>query len=235
VQLSSALVGLQTRAPGSFSSVRAVPLLPSLKSCDVSSFSREANPLQSSSPPSGRPTCRSDPTSLEFLVPSTASPSEPHERTGCPFPAQVPLSGFLNLSAVSWQTRVPRPCFMPQPFLRPPFRGFPSQRSRTPLEAASSLRLVTDVPCRARRGLVTAAFPDAPHLHTVGLVPATTMSSLSTGDGSPASRSPRTSTSGSTLSASFLRFEAFFSLRVRSRRPGLPRPDGRSSLGFTPL
>jgi hypothetical protein len=32
------------------------------------------------------------------------------------------------------QARAPRPCFMPQPFLRStPFRGFPSQESRAPL------------------------------------------------------------------------------------------------------
>jgi len=40
--------------------------------------------------------------------------------------ASVPLSGFLNPSAVSWQTRVPRPCFVPQPPLIATFRAFPS-------------------------------------------------------------------------------------------------------------
>ena len=40
------------------------------------------------------------------------------------------------------QARAPRPCFMPQPFLRStPFRGFPSQESRAllPLESLSRL------------------------------------------------------------------------------------------------
>jgi len=51
-------------------------------------------------------------------------------------PASDPLPGFLSLSAVSWQTRASRPCFVPQPFLGSPFRAFPSSRSLTPLGAA---------------------------------------------------------------------------------------------------
>jgi hypothetical protein len=35
----------------------------------------------------------------------------------------VPLSGFLNLTAVSRQARVPRPCFVPQPFLKAPLQS----------------------------------------------------------------------------------------------------------------
>jgi len=46
------------------------------------------------------------------------------ERVDIPTP--VPLSGFLNLSAVSWQARVPRPYFVPQPFVIAAFRAFPS-------------------------------------------------------------------------------------------------------------
>jgi len=46
------------------------------------------------------------------------------ERVDIPTP--VPLSGFLNLSAVSWQARVPRPYFVPQPFVIATFKAFPS-------------------------------------------------------------------------------------------------------------
>jgi hypothetical protein len=38
--------------------------------------------------------------------------------------ASVPLSGFLNLSAVSWHTRASWPCFVPQPFLGSPLQSF---------------------------------------------------------------------------------------------------------------
>jgi len=38
-------------------------------------------------------------------------------RDGSSVSVAVPLSGFLNPSAVSWHTRAPRPCFMPQPSL----------------------------------------------------------------------------------------------------------------------
>jgi len=44
--------------------------------------------------------------------------------SGVSIPASVPLSGFLNLSAVSWQTRISWPYFMPQPFLRFSLQGF---------------------------------------------------------------------------------------------------------------
>jgi hypothetical protein len=51
--------------------------------------------------------------------------------------APAPLSGFLNLSAVSWQAQASRPCFMPQPFLGfLPSESSPRRRSLTPLEAA---------------------------------------------------------------------------------------------------
>jgi hypothetical protein len=55
--------------------------------------------------------------------------SEPHTEAGRPRPTSVPLSGFLNLSAVSWQRRVLRPCFVPLPPVGNSFRVFPSQGS----------------------------------------------------------------------------------------------------------
>jgi hypothetical protein len=57
-------------------------------------------------------------------------------------PTPGPPSGFLNLSAVSQQARVPRPCFVPQPFLIAPFGVFPSQESCAPLEATGSLAVI---------------------------------------------------------------------------------------------
>jgi hypothetical protein len=95
-------------------------------------------PLQSLWPPLDRPVWRLELTSLRFAYPSTASSSEPHGGAGV-LTAPVPLSGFLNLSAVSQQARVPRPYSMPQPFLGfTSFRAFPSQESRTPLGATCS-------------------------------------------------------------------------------------------------
>lgn len=55
--------------------------------------------------------------------------SEPRSEAGRPRPTSVPRSGFLNLSAVSWQRRVLRPCFVPLPPVGASFRVFPSQGS----------------------------------------------------------------------------------------------------------
>jgi len=86
---------------------------------------------------------------------------EPHMGQGV-MPASVPLPGFLNPSAASWQVQAPRPCFVPQPFL-----GFsPSECSprenRAPLSGPpASLRLSTSVPGRTPRVLIAACFTDA--------------------------------------------------------------------------
>jgi hypothetical protein len=50
---------------------------------------------------------------------------------------------------------------VPQPFLGSPFRAFPSQRARTPLEATTPLQLSTRVPERTARDLVATGFTDA--------------------------------------------------------------------------
>jgi len=145
--------------------------------------------------------------------------------------ASAPLSGFLNLSAVSWQARSSRPCLMPLPFV-----GFSLSSSevsprenRAPLSGPPApLRSFTRVRWRARPALVTAGFPRRPRL--VARLP-----------GSPddyglpfvqprlASRSPWVRSSGSSRSARFTRFEASFLPRVRSRRARSPRRDGRAS------
>jgi hypothetical protein len=100
------------------------------------------SPFRVPVPPLDRPTRQPDTPSMKSLRSSTASSREPRNGAGRPKPTPVPLSGFLNLSAASQQTRVPRPYFMPQPFLIASFRAFPSQRSRAPLEAASCLAVV---------------------------------------------------------------------------------------------
>jgi hypothetical protein len=161
-------------------------------------------------------------SSLESSRPSTASSREPHVGRGLPTPAPVPLSGFLNPSAVSRQARVPRPCLMPQPFLNAPFRAFPSQRGRPPLGA----RLLpcghppTCEPRRLRR-LIACGFPDARASRRSGLVPPPTVGPLST------SRSPLPGRPGQTnelgCSADFTRFEALLPLRIRSAPSGRTR------------
>jgi len=86
---------------------------------------------------------------------------------------RVPLSGFLNPSAVSWQTQIPRPCFVPQPFLGFPLRSVPLRKSRAPLSRPlASLQSFTEVLKRTPRGLVTLWFPRRPRLERRGcLVP----------------------------------------------------------------
>ena len=55
------------------------------------------------------------PASTRFLAPSTTSLELAPDCSGPSWPAAVPLSGSLNLSAVSWHVRAWRPCFMPPP------------------------------------------------------------------------------------------------------------------------
>jgi len=60
-------------------------------------------------------------------------------RASCSTLTPVPLSGFLNLSAVSQQTRVPRPYFIPQPFVGFLLQSFPLTKIVfTSLEATCS-------------------------------------------------------------------------------------------------
>jgi len=147
-------------------------------------------------------------------------------------PASVPLSGFLSLSAVSWQTRASRPCFVPQPFLGSSLQSVPLARISAPLSRPlASWRLSTDVLDRVDQDLS----PPVSVTHTLAracqLSP-TTMSSLS------ARRSALPGHSGSRTtepirSVRFTRFEASIPPRVRSHQPELPLTSGRSSLGFS--
>jgi hypothetical protein len=81
-------------------------------------------------------------------------------------PAPVPLSGFLNLSAVSWQTHVSRPCFVPPPFLGFLLQSLPLAEIAHPSRGHSApLRSSTDVLKRRLKDLITDGFLDA-HAHT---------------------------------------------------------------------
>jgi len=103
-------------------------------------------PLQSLSPPPRCPTTWPGLTSLEsFDLFNGILARAPCGRLVHVRP--VPLSGFLNLSAVSWQARVPRPCFVPQPFLGSPLQSLPLAGIASPLSGSlASLRSSTGVP-----------------------------------------------------------------------------------------
>jgi hypothetical protein len=83
--------------------------------------------------------------------------------SGLSVPTPVPLSGFLNLSAVS-QPLASTPEFRGLLSCRShswdlPFRAFPSQESRTPLGVACSLAVIHRVLGRAARTLSPAVSP----------------------------------------------------------------------------
>jgi len=120
-----------------------------------------------------------------------------------------------------------------------PFRAFPSRRSLRPLSGpACSLAVIPWQLERDTCDRITGGFPR--RLRPPGRscrVPPPTMGSLSKGpaDRSPpdtTSRSPRVAGTGVVPPASFTCFEALIPPRVRSRRPGSPRDDGRCSPGL---
>jgi hypothetical protein len=109
---------------------------------DRGSFSLEARALFECSLPLDLPSCRLAIDSLGFLVPSTMTPGLAPYETDCPtpprfrsqafstsqrFPGTPELRGLVSCHNRSWD---------------PPFRAFPSQRSRTSLEAAGSLAVI---------------------------------------------------------------------------------------------
>jgi hypothetical protein len=114
-----------------------------------------------------------------------------------------------------------------------PFRVFPSQESRTPLGAASSLAVSHQPPGRHRSSLITAGFLDA-HAHTQ-LPDSPDDYELPFHAPRRASRSLWARATEHVHSASDTHFEALILLRVRSHRPELPRADGRSSPELLPL
>jgi hypothetical protein len=129
------------------------------------------------------PSCRSAFNFLRFLVPPTISPGIAPCDVGCPTPTSVPLSGFLNLSAVSWQAQASWPCFVPQPVPGIlPFERFPHE-DRAPLSRPlAPLQLSTGVPERAERRRSPPVLPTSTPSRGC-LDPPQTMDSLSARQG----------------------------------------------------
>jgi hypothetical protein len=142
-------------------------------------------------------------------VPSTASPGLAPRWSGSSVSTPVPLSGFLNLSAVSWHTQASWPCFMPQPFLGS------SLQSSSPTRIAHPSR-GRWLPCSYPPACVKRAGPRrSPPVSPTStpsrscLVPRTTMDSLSVSERPPPGR-PGLGSAKPLRSASFTYFEAFF-------------------------
>jgi hypothetical protein len=207
LRASSALLDVE-RAPGSLRCPGLSWVRRSPAPCDARSFRRGLDPLQSPSPSFStvRPVGRLRPP-LRSLCPTTTSSRQPLCETGCSIPAPVPLSGFLNLSAVSassGSTALFRAATVPG--------LLPSEPSphgdRVPLSRPlAPLRSSTDVldcsspqPCYHR-------FPRRPRFRRSCQIPPTAMGSLST------NRDPLPGCPGlrafAARSASFTRFGAF--------------------------
>jgi len=108
------------------------------------------------------------PTPTRFSAPSTASPGLVPYAAARPPSAAVPLSGFHNLSAVSWQARASRPCFMPQPPMGFSLQSLAPRRGRVRLSASlCSLAVLhrASIP-RARAWPFHSGFHRLPRLST---------------------------------------------------------------------
>jgi len=194
-------------------------------------------PSRVSHPLSDRPACRPELTvPLGSSTPFNGIPQLAPCDAGCPFPAPVPLSGFLNLSAVSWQARVPRPCFMPQPFLG----CLPSElsprwnrgRLSTP---PAPLRSSTALPARPHASRSPALSPTPRPFRPRCLAPCTAHGFPFRVALPPLSGHPGLRVAQPSRTDSFTRFEAFLLQRIRSRQRRRTHADGRCSLGFLPL
>jgi hypothetical protein len=77
-------------------------------------------------------------------------------------PTSVPLSGFLNLSAVSRRVQASRPYFVPQPFLGFLLQSIPLAKKCLPLSRPlAPLRLSTDAQERDTQRLIATNFTDS--------------------------------------------------------------------------
>jgi hypothetical protein len=169
-------------------------------------------------------------TPLRFPVPSTVSPCEPHMERAVNL-APVPLSGFHSLSAVSWQARVSRPCFVPQPFLGSSLQSFPLAKSAHPSRGHCSLAAIHQHAETYGPGPCYQRFPRRPRLHAVAWFPRWLWVPFSQ-TRMLTSRSPWVPDHGPPRSARFTCFGALLPLRVRSHWIGLPFTSGRCSPGF---
>jgi hypothetical protein len=131
----------------------------------------------------------------------------------------VPLSGFFNLPAVSALDRVPRPYFMPQPFLDCLPSEFSPHEDRdslsrplAPLQLSTILQNAlpaTLLPEVSSTPTLLTQLPDSPPCYELP---------FHESEG-PLPSCPGSPTEGSSLPAGFTCFEAFFPPRVRSHWP----------------
>jgi len=196
------------------------------------SFPYEVDPLQSPSRPPGRRTFAARPASLRFLAPSTVSPAlapseaDRHIRLGSALRLSQPLSGFLASSSFTALFRAATVRGVLPSEVSPRRNHVPLSGSlasavihrcaRTHPFALYHRRFHRRPPPKVR----LPGFPDdyeVPFAHR-GALPSP--SGLERAEPS--------------CSASFIHFEALILLRVRSRRPRLPRTGGRSSRGLLP-
>jgi len=179
-------------------------------------------PLQSLSPPPRCPTSWPGLTSLEsFDLFNGILARAPCGRLVHVRP--VPPSGFLNLSAVSQQARVPRPCFVPQPFLGPPLQSLPLAGIASPLSGSlAPLRSSTGVPRAPKSRRSPRGFRRRPRPRAVADFPLGPRSSFQTPRGGSF---PIASSDGpwAALSACFTRFGALLLLRIRCAAPAVKR------------
>jgi hypothetical protein len=135
----------------------------------------------------------SAPTPTRFSAPSTASPGPAPCAAVRPPSAAVPLSRFHNVSAVSWQARASRPCFMPQPPVGFSLQSLAPRRGRVRLSASLCSLAVLHRASHPglEQGLFTPGFTDARASRRGGLVPHRSSNTVSAARArTPASASP---------------------------------------------
>jgi hypothetical protein len=171
---------------------------------------------------------------MEFLGALQRHPRASPVWSGLSNTAPVPLSGFLNLSAASRQARVPRPCFMPQPFLGASLQSLPLTASVDLSRGHLLPRGSSPACCTHRSRPFAAGFGRLPRAGRGRLAsPAGYELPFHGARPLPGCSGPRTTFI--VRSAGSVHLGALFPLRVRSRRSGSPLPDGRCSPGFLPL
>jgi len=87
-------------------------------------------------------------------------------------PTSVPLSGFLSLSAVSWQAQTSWPCFVPQPFLGFLLQSLPLTEIACPSRDPLCFLVVIDQRAvTPPSGPYHRRFPRLPRFHAVAWFP----------------------------------------------------------------